>query len=321
MSEFKYSVASSVPFRDRRAIQRVLNMSGEKFGRHRNPRFRIRVMADDELEYRWIVDLFNRIKEASEFDRPLVILTPGPCAAFVRVAHLINEFHVSCRRIHLFQPFEFANEAGETAPADWPLGVLFQFKRLFYNAIQPGLRPPERQIQAPRSKSLADYGQRIADLGGADICYLSIGCTGGFAGVEAGGSEFGSKALKEWMSIGPRICTMSPYMLAQHALSPAFGCSADLTAVPPKVASIGPAEVVGAKSRISLNSSRFSGLASAVQRFVSRLAIHGPVTPQIPASVLQLLETDCWVGESIAAGAPLPASPEPVRQGNGRKRS
>jgi len=33
---------------------------------------------------------------------------------------------------------------------------------------------------------------------------------------------------------------------------------------------------------------------------MTRLVLHGPVTPRLPASILQTLRTDVWVSESAA---------------------
>ena len=36
------------------------------------------------------------------------------------------------------------------------------------------------------------------------------------------------------------------------------------------------------------------------QRFTVRLAAHGPVTPLVPASILQTLRSDLYISESLA---------------------
>ena len=77
--------------------------------------------------------------------------------------------------------------------------------------------------------------------------------------------------------------------------------SGDLTAVPPKAATIGPAEVIAAKHRIDINALTIDGSYASWQRLMTRLCVHGPVTPQLPTSIHQLLRTDCWISETIAA--------------------
>jgi glucosamine-6-phosphate deaminase len=76
--------------------------------------------------------------------------------------------------------------------------------------------------------------------------------------------------------------------------------SGDLAAVPPKAATIGPAEVIGAKHRIDRHAISVDGSFASWQRFITRLILHGPVTPLVPESILQTLRTDVWVSESAA---------------------
>ena len=65
-------------------------------------------------------------------------------------------------------------------------------------------------------------------------------------------------------------------------------------------ATIGPAEVVGAKNRIDIHSLSVNGAFASWQRLTSRLCMHGPVTPRMPTSIMQLLRTDVWVSEMSA---------------------
>ena len=70
--------------------------------------------------------------------------------------------------------------------------------------------------------------------------------------------------------------------------------------MPPKAATIGPAEVIGAKHRIDLHSITGDGSFASWQRMMTRLCLHGPVTPRLPGSIHQLLRTDVWISEAIA---------------------
>ena len=66
-------------------------------------------------------------------------------------------------------------------------------------------------------------------------------------------------------------------------------------------ATIGPAEVIGAKHRIDLHAITVAGSFHSWQRLTTRLVLHGPVTPRVPESILQTLRTDVWVSETAAA--------------------
>ena len=101
--------------------------------------------------------------------------------------------------------------------------------------------------------------------------------------------------------MGPRVCTLHPLTIAQNSLHGCFGSSGNLCAVPPKAATIGPAEVIAAKHRIDLHAIGVGGSFTSWQRLTTRLVLHGPVTPLVPESILQTLRTDVWVSETAAA--------------------
>jgi glucosamine-6-phosphate deaminase len=299
-SDFDFSPASFVPFRDKAAVERVRAIPRAKLTEHPNPDFRIRILPDAELEPLWIADMFERIRRSSEAGERFVMIAPNPWPSYDKVARLINEHRISCHHLHTFNMDEYANEHGDIAPESWAFGFGHAFKKFFYANIDADLRPPENQIHGLSNENIAHYGKMLADLGGADICYSGPGWTGHLAFIEPDAPEFAAASLEEWKKMGPRVCTLSPFTIAQNSLHGCFGASGDLTAVPPKAATIGPAEVVGAKHRIDQHGITVGGGFHSWQRLTSRLVLHGPVTPLVPESLLQTLRTDVWVSESIA---------------------
>jgi len=297
---FDFSPASFVPFRDKAAVERVRAIPRAKLTEHANPDFRIRILPDAELEPLWIADMFERIRRSSEAGERFVMIAPNPWPSYDKVARLINEHRISCHHLHTFNMDEYANEHGDIAPESWAFGFGHAFKKFFYANIDADLRPPENQIHGLSNENIAHYGKMLADLGGADICYSGPGWTGHLAFIEPDAPEFAAASLEEWKKMGPRVCTLSPFTIAQNSLHGCFGASGDLTAVPPKAATIGPAEVVGAKHRIDMHGITVGGGFHSWQRLTSRLVLHGPVTPLVPESLLQTLRTDVWVSESIA---------------------
>lgn len=299
MSEFTYSPAECVPFRDREAVERVRKITREEITQHANPDFKITVVPDGDLQFLWLLDIFNRVQSAAAEGRKCVLIMPQPWPGYKWVARLINMSRIDCKHLHTFNMDEYANEDGITAPATWPYGFMHSMMTHFYNELDPELRPPREQVLGPTHDNIDDYGKMIEDLGGADCCYSGPGWTGHVAFVEPDCPEFDAP-LEEWKRMGPRIVTLSPFTIAQNSLHGSFGLSGDLTAVPPKAATIGPAEIIGAKNRIEIHSITVDGSDASWQRTMSRLCLHGPVTPQLPSSIHQLLRTDVWVTESIA---------------------
>jgi glucosamine-6-phosphate deaminase len=73
-----------------------------------------------------------------------------------------------------------------------------------------------------------------------------------------------------------------------------------LAAVPPKAATIGPAQFLEAKHNVGFYTITIRGTTASWQRLVARLALFGPVTPLVPDSIIQLKKADVYVAESIA---------------------
>jgi glucosamine-6-phosphate deaminase len=297
---FHFQPATFVPFRDKAVVERVRAITREELTTHPNPDYRIRILPDADFEPLWIEDMFGRIRRSAEAGEKFVMIAPNPWPSYVKVAELINKHHVSCHHLHTFNMDEYANEHGEIAPETWEFGFGHAFKKYFYGAIDPALRPPESQVHGLSNENIGHYGRMLEDLGGADICYSGPGWTGHLAFIEPDAPEFAAASLEEWKKMGPRVCTLSPFTIAQNSLHGCFGASGDLTAVPPKAATIGPAEVVGAKLRIDMHAITVGGSFQSWQRMTSRMVMHGPVTPLVPESLLQTLRTDVWVSESIA---------------------
>ncbi len=297
---FTFAPADFIPFRDRRAIRRVRNIKKKDIARHPNPGFKITVMPDAEITPRWMNDMFTRIKTAMDAGRRYVMIMPNPWPGYAQLAAMLNEAKVCCRTLHTFNMDEYASDDGLIAPESWRFGFMHAFKKYFWSNLHPKLRPSEKQVHGPTDKNIKVYGRMLADLGGADICYSGPGWTGHLAFIDPGAPEFAAASLEEWKQLGPRVCTLHPLTIAQNSLHGSFGMSGDLAAVPPKAATIGPAEVVAAKHRIQTHAITIDGSFASWQRFVSRLVMHGPVTPLVPESILQTLRTDAWVSESIA---------------------
>ena len=300
MSEFTYKPSQHVPFRDMGVIERVRRIKKEDIAKHPNPDYKIRVIKDSELRFIWLIDMFHRIKTAADNNEQLVMLMPNPWPLFRILAHMINKFKVNCAHLHTFNLDEYADEDGNIAPDTWEYGFGYTFKKFFISEIDAELRPPEKQVVLLSNKNIADYGKMISDLGEADICYSGPGWTGHLAFIEPDAPEFKAESLEEWKQMGPRVVTLSPFTLAQNSLHGCFGMSGDLAMVPPKAATIGPAQVIRAKNRLQSFGITIQGTASSWQRFIARLVMHGPVTPLVPESIHQTLRTDSYVAESIA---------------------
>lgn len=299
MSTFRYQPSHHVPFRDLEAIERCRRITREELAEHPNPDFRIQVVKDTALAEIWFTDIVTRIVRAREEGRRCVLLLPNPWPGYRFVAQVLNAARIDCSHLWAFAMDEYADEEGNIAPADWAWGFTAAMVRFFWAALDEELRPPREQFIGFTRENLDHYGELMADLGGCEVGYFGPGWTGHLAFVEPDAPEF-DLPLEAWKQAGARLVTLSPFTLAQNSLHGCFGCSGDLARVPPRAATIGPAEVIACHHRFDQHGISIQGTVSSWQRLTTRLCLHGPVTPKMPGSLLQTLRTDVYVTETAA---------------------
>jgi glucosamine-6-phosphate deaminase len=300
MTCFNYEPSTCVPFRDTEAIARCRAIKRADIERHANPDFRIRVVPDEDLVFLWLGDIYARLKATREAGRSCVMLLPNPWPGYRHLARLINVTKLDCRHAWFFAMDEYADQDGRIAPPDWDRGFTWAMRTFLWNEIDTDLRPPLSQVIGPTDANLGHYLDVMNDAGGLDISYTGPGWTGHVAFCEPDAPEFDAP-LEEWKQMGARICTLSPFTIAQNSLHGCFGYSGDLARVPPRAATVGPKEIIAARHRWEFAGITVAGSATSWQRMIARMCYHGPVTPRLPASIHQTLRTDCFLTESIAA--------------------
>ncbi|MCH2117570.1 MAG: hypothetical protein MK161_07715 [Pirellulales bacterium] len=298
---FEFSPSQAVPFRDKAEIERCRAIKREDIEKHPNPDFQIRVVKEADLGFMVVTDMYARIKEAADQGRRCVMMMPNPCPGIYEpLSRLINATQQDCKHVWLFALDEYANEHGEIAPEDWPFGFMHSMLTHLFEGIDEHLRPPRQQLFGPSNQNIDHYYDLMQEAGGVDVSYTGPGWTGHVAFVEPDAPEFAG-SLEEFKQMGARVCTLSPFTLAQNSMHGSFGMSGDLAAVPPMAATVGPKEVIAARHRWEVASLGVHGTATSWQRMIARLCYHGPVTPKLPSSIHQQLRTDCYLGQSIAA--------------------
>jgi 6-phosphogluconolactonase/glucosamine-6-phosphate isomerase/deaminase len=297
---FPYGISQWAPFRDKKACERVRGIKKEELCQHPNPKVKIEIVDDKYFAFYSIYDIFFRIKDAMEANRRLVLILPQPHPLYAKVAFLINRFRVDCKKLYTFNMDEWADEDGNPAPETYENGFMYAQLKNFYSQVDEKLRPPRENMQGLTKKNLKDYGRMIADLGGADVCYGGIGWSGHIAFIDPRTPEFETDDLEEFKAMGPRIVTLNPITICQSSLDADFGMSGDWSWIPPKAATIGPREIVSARLRSSWNCFTLSSTNISWQRFTVRLALHGPITPKVPASILQIGPSEIHISDTVA---------------------
>lgn len=286
---FNYQLSSFIPFRDAAACAAARKITRAQITAHPNPDFQIRVIDEKGDFYRsFAEDFVSRIRAARDEGRDFVAILPvGPVPQYIEAARIINQERLSLDHMTTFNMDEYANEHGETAPADWEGSFATAMWRNFFERVDPDLRPKPENIHFPDSSNVERYSELIAAAGEADVCYGGIGWSGHIAFWEPQlGAEFAGD-LDAYKAAPARIVELHPMTIMQNALH-SFG--ADWSWVPPKAATIGPRDILNAKHR-SFWLDGYLGGGVSWQRFIARLVAHGPVNEFVPGSLLQ--ETRC----------------------------
>lgn len=289
MSKFSPDLAQFIPFRDAKACARVRAITRAEITKHRNPKFNIRVIQDrPEFYGAFATDIVSRIWQAREEGRKFVAILPvGPVPQFAIAAGMINRMKLSMDHVTTFNMDEYADQSGKTAPADWAGSFATAMQANFFARIEKKLRPKAANIHFPTHKNVESYYKLMEDAEGVDVCYGGVGWCGHIAFWESHlGLDFVGD-LAGYKRQHGRIVELNPMTIMQNALH-SFG--GDWSWVPPKAATIGPREILMARHRsFWLDGDQGGGVSW--QRFIARLAAHGPVHPCVPASILQ--ETHC----------------------------
>ncbi len=300
MNEFTFEPAPFVPFRDKEVMDRVRKISGKDLQKHSNENFKIKVTLNPHPIF--IADMFTKIKESDEQDKKVVMVLPNPePETYIPVAELINYHRVNCRNVYIFAQDEWADQDNNIAPNTYKAGFAYSLLKYFIMQINEELRMPLENVVYPTNKNIADYSKMITDKGegGADVIYTSPGWTGHIAFIDPV-EDWACDNIDEYLKQDAKIVNLHPLTIAQNSLHGVFGQSGDIGNVPPKAATIGPADILRAKERIEIHALLTNFTPSSWQRMISRLILHGPVTPLVPSSIFQLFDTQVFVSEAIA---------------------
>ena len=306
-TSFAFKCAEYVPFQDREVCERLRKISGKDLEKHANPDFNIKVMQNPHPVL--IATLFSRIKEASENGKKITLILGNPePETYIPLAQLINYFHVDCSKVHLFAMDEWADDQGNIAPETYKAGFAHSMLKYLVYQIDPKLRMPLENVHYPTTKNISYYSDMITDCGegGADICSSSPGWTGHMAFIDPVPEFTQGKTIitgldDDYFDQKAKVVKLHPLTVAQNSLHGVFGQSGYIADVPPCAATIGPYDVKNARERIEVHALLTNNTFSSWQRMTSRLVLHGPVTPLVPSSMLQLMKTQVYVSEELAA--------------------
>ncbi len=294
------------PFRDQAEIDRVRKIGLEDIltmnGRHpTNPNIRLEVIRDDEFEIVMIADMLSRIIDSDRYDKKVIMIMCNPNPTYRKVAYLLHALRVNCRNVKFYMMDEWADEDGNIAPLSYPAGFGNAFERFMVSQIMDlGFR--RENFIYHSDKVTPVYSKMLEDDGEADIVYSGPGWPGHLAFIDPVEDWF-RPTMEEYLQQGAKVARLHPLTIAQNSLHGGFGCSGDISRVPPKGAMMGPRDAMKAKNVLDMHGITTAGSRVAWQRLTSRLCIFGKPSQQCPASILQLRDrpTHMILSENIAS--------------------
>ena len=296
---YKFEPAEWLPFRDRQYLDTVGNedmfaRQGKKF---ENPDFELKIV--HEVQNYFVTDLFQRIRLSDKNDEKLVVIIPSPeNAVFISLTEALNKYKVSCRNVHVFFLYEYANEDGKVAPWQSPYSRSGHFMRYFYQRLDAELRMPMENIHFFKTGEVEKYSDELASLGGADVAYTVLSWSSGIGAIDP--ESFPAKTTEEFVKMGSRLVTPMAEMIVHDSLRGMFGCAGDIGNVPPMAATVGPKDLMDAKLWIDVEYMAGCGEMYAYSKFPLRLAMFGPICPENPGSIMRLHKGVCYVSDAVA---------------------
>lgn len=303
---FTFKTADFYPFKDQAEIDRVRKITREDIlalnGKHpTNPNIRLEVIRNDEFETVMVTDMLKRIIDSDRYDKKVVMIMCNPNPTYRKVAYMLHELGVNCRNVKFYMMDEWADDQGNIAPLSYRAGFGNAFYRFMVSQILD-LGFKEENFIYHSNEVTPVYSKMLEDDGEADIVYSGPGWPGHLAFIDPV-SDWFKPTMEEYLEQGAKVAHLHPLTIAQNSLHGAFGCSGDISRVPPMGAMMGPRDAMKAKNVLDMHGITTAGTHVTWQRLTSRLAIFGKPSQDCPASVLQLRDkpTHMIMSDSLSA--------------------
>lgn len=225
----------------------------------------------------------------------VMIVPVGPTQQYPILAQMVNRLQVSLKRVHFFNMDEYMTTPEAVIPREDPLSFYGRMEREFYERVDPQLVMPKSQRHFPQPQREAEYDQRIADLGGVDLCLGGLGINGHVAFNEAAGEDDPITA-DAFAALNTRILPVSRETKTMNAYGYQRG---DLQGMPRWCITVGMNQILHArKIYIALNRPWQAG--------PFRHALYDEPCGQLPATLLRRNKNLCYcMPKSIAEGVIL----------------
>jgi glucosamine-6-phosphate deaminase len=237
---------------------------------------RVRVMGDAaSLAAQMAADMADFLHDGVAKGGATLIVPVGPVDQFPLLARLINERNIDCRNTVVINMDEYLTDDDEWIPADHPLSFRGYMQRAFYERIEPALAPPLENRVFPDPREPEAIGRLIEQRGGVDCCFGGIGINGHVAFNEP--PEPGEQvSVDRFAALPTRVLSLARETRTINAVT----VGGEISVIPRRAITVGMKEILASRSlRFYCNRPWQSG--------VVRRLLHGPMTPECPASLLR----------------------------------
>jgi len=304
--DFTFKPADFYPFKDLEEINRVRNITKEDIialdGKHpTSPSMTVEVIKNEEFEMIMLTDMVQRILDSDRYDKKCVMIMCNPCPTYRKVAYMLKKLNVNCRNVKFYMMDEWADDQGNVAPLSYKAGFGNAFYRFMVaNILDLGFK--EENFIYHSNKVTPDFSKMLEADGEADIVYSGPGWPAHLAFIDPVDDWF-KPTMEEYLNQGAKVAKLHPLTIAQNSLHGCFGCSGDISKVPPMGAMMGPRDAMKAKAVLDMHGITTAGTHVTWQRLSSRLSIFGKPSQDVPASILQLREnpTNVYMSENLAS--------------------
>ena len=259
----------------------------------------LKILPDDPSIIRHFADdILMEYKAAKESGRNKVvfILPVGPVGQFDLVAEICNKQRINLNDLVIINMDEYLTSDGSNyIPTSDPLSFHRHMDDHFYKKLNPELCPPSLQRVFPSPSDPEMVPRLIKDLGGCDVCFGGIGITGHVAFNDPPEPDE-DISLESFAQLSTRVVQLSRESLLINSVTT---CRGNVDRIPKLAVTVGIKEILESR-KVRMYMNRFW------QSAIVRKILHGPISPDVPASLLQTHRDVRFVIADYVAELPEP---------------
>lgn len=206
----------------------------------------LRVMPSLDELYRWLARLMaDELAANNAAGEPTRWILPvGPKTQYPMLAEICNRERISWKNVWAFQMDEFLDWQGRPVSPDHPFSFRGYMDQNLYNLLDEDLRPPAEQIIYPDVWNPDAFGEKLAEVGGADTCFAGFGYRGHLAFNEPPTTRWHNYTVEEFRNSTTRVIPLLEDTLVAHSHRTTGGYT---QAIPRMAISLGMKEILSAR--------------------------------------------------------------------------